>query len=263
MTRFARLDALTLHYRLEGQGPSTLVFINSLGSDLRIWDAVAAHFAAHFQILRYDKRGHGLSDAPTGPYTLEDHREDLRGLLEHLGIPKAILVGISVGGMIALDFALHYPERTQALVLCDTGARIGSEASWDERIAAIREKGLAEVARSVIARWFTPDFFAHRPAEAAGYYNMLSRTPTEGYIGTCAALREGDLRPRLKAVRAAALVLCGEADASTPPAMAQELASALGARLELIPQAAHLPCIEQPERLSQHIRSFLREQGHG
>lgn len=257
---FAQINQVTLHYRRQGNAAQpALVFINSLGSDFRIWDAVVANFSADFQILCYDKRGHGLSDAPTGPYTMQDHSLDLKGLLEHLHIAKATLIGISVGGMIAQDFALRYPQQTQAIVLCDTGAKIGTEESWNARIEAIQKQGLGEVAKTVIGRWFTPAFFEHRAAEANGYYNMLSRTSIEGYIGTCTALRDTDLRPKLDQIKAPALVLCGESDQSTPPALSEAMAEALGAKLELIPDAAHLPCIEQPEYMSQKIRDFLRD----
>lgn len=263
--QFIQIGGLTLHYSLEGNpAGKPLVFINSLGSDFRIWDKMLADFAPHFQIVRYDKRGHGLSDAPPVPYIIRDHTNDLAGLLKHLSLPRAILVGISVGGLIAQDFALAYPERTEALVLCDTGAKIGSEASWNERIAAIHHEGLAVVAKTVIGRWFTPAFFERQSAQAQGYYNMLSRTPLEGYIGTCMALREADLRRELGNIKAKTLVLCGDQDMSTPPSLGQELAQGLQARFELIEKAGHLPCIEQPWAMSGKILSFLQEEeGHG
>lgn len=260
MTRFARVNGLVLHYRLEGAGPP-VVFINSLGSDLRIWDAQAEGLAPYFQVLRYDKRGHGLSEAPPPPYSLADHTQDLKALLDHLALEQVSLVGISVGGLIALDFARTYPERTRALVLMDTGARIGSVESWNERIRAIQETSLAEVAKGVIARWFTPAFFREKPAEAQGYYQMLARTPVEGYIGTCAALRDADLRGCLQGVRAPALVLCGAQDPSTPPALSEALAQELRAPLRLLEGAAHLPCIEQPEATLSEIRAFLEVYG--
>ncbi|PZA07661.1 MULTISPECIES: 3-oxoadipate enol-lactonase [unclassified Meiothermus] len=260
MTRFAKVNGLVLHYRLEGEGPP-VVFINSLGSDLRLWDAQAAGLASRFQVVRYDKRGHGLSEAPPPPYTLADHTRDLKALLDHLALEQVSLVGISVGGMIALDFARTHPERTRALVLMDTGARIGSAESWDGRIRAIEETSLAEVAKGVIARWFTPTFFREQPAAAQGYYHMLARTPTEGYLGTCAALRDADLRGGLEAVRAPALVVCGAQDPSTPPALSEALAQELGAPLRLIEGAAHLPCIEQPEATLNEIRAFLEAHG--
>ncbi|MCS7057592.1 MAG: 3-oxoadipate enol-lactonase [Meiothermus sp.] len=260
MTRFARVNGLVLHYRLEGAGPP-VVFINSLGSDLRIWDAQAEGLAPYFQVLRYDKRGHGLSEAPPPPYSLADHTQDLKALLDHLALGPVSLVGISVGGLIALDFARTYPERTRALVLMDTGARIGNVESWNERIRAIQETSLAEVAKGVVARWFTPAFFQEKPAEAQGYYQMLARTPVEGYIGTCAALRDADLRGCLQGVRAPALVLCGAQDPSTPPALSEALAQELRAPLRLLEGAAHLPCIEQPEATLSEIRAFLEVYG--
>lgn len=262
MASFAQLGGLTIHYRKTGNSKPCIVFINSLGSDFRIWEKVAARFEADFQVLCYDQRGHGLSDAPEGPYTLRDHGQDLGRLLDYLQIPSAILVGISVGGLIAQDFAITYPERTQALVLCDTGAKIGTAESWESRIEAVQAQGLGEVAKTVIQRWFTPAFFEQYPALAQGYYNMLSRTPEAGYIGTCAALRDADLRPLLGQIEAPSLALCGEADLSTPPSLAQELAQTLGCSLELIPGAGHLPCIEQPQAMSQHIRAFLEEIGY-
>ncbi len=260
MTRFARVNGLVLHYWPEGAGPP-VVFINSLGSDLRIWDAQAQGLTPYFQVLRYDKRGHGLSEAPPPPYTLADHTQDLKALLDHLALEQVSLVGISVGGLIALDFARTYPERTRALVLMDTGARIGSVESWNERIRAIGETSLAEVAKGVIARWFTPAFFREQPATAQGYYQMLARTPVEGYIGTCAALRDADLRGGLGAVRAPALVLCGAQDPSTPPSLSEALAQELRAPLRLLEGAAHLPCIEQPEATLSEIRAFLEVYG--
>jgi len=255
-------NSAVLHYSLRGsKGKNPLVFINSLGSDLRIWDEVSALLASDFQILCYDKRGHGLSDTPPGPYTIGDHTHDLKALLDKLAIHKAILIGISVGGMIAQDFAIAYPERTEALVLCDTGAKIGTAEMWNSRIETIQAQGLAEVAKTVIDRWFTPTFFERHSSEARGYFNMLSRTPTQGYIGTCMALRDADLRPQLKHIKAQTLVLCGDQDLSTPPELGQELAQHLNAPFELIDHAGHLPCIEQPQAMAAKIRAFLREKG--
>lgn len=259
---FAHVNNLTLHYQCAGKDKAQpVVFINSLGSDLRIWEGVLP-FLEGYHLIGYDKRGHGLSDAPPAPYTLQDHASDLEALLDYLGVASAVLVGISVGGMIALELARSRPERVAALVLCDTGARIGTVESWNARIEAIRSQGLDEVALGVIERWFTPAFFQQRPAEARGYYNMLSRTPVEGYIGTCMALRDADLRPYISQVQQPSLVLCGEADPSTPPALSEELSRGLGARLELIPEAAHLPCIEQPQQVGQQIQVFLQELGY-
>lgn len=263
--RFATIGEITLHHRLEGSPEGVpLVFINSLGTDLRIWDQVVARFADRFLIIRYDKRGHGLSDCPPGPYTLRDHTNDLTGLLEVLQVKEAVVIGVSVGGMIALDYAACHPDRVKALVLCDTATTIGSAEGWNERIEAIREKGMALVGKTILPRWFAAEFLRQQPAEGQGYYNMLTRTPAEGYIATCEAIREADLSERVGRVTAPALVVGGAEDLVTPPQRVRELAERLPqARFELIKQAGHLPSIEQPEVLAAKIHQFLQENGYG
>ncbi|MCB0188995.1 MAG: alpha/beta fold hydrolase, partial [Caldilineaceae bacterium] len=192
---FALIGDVTLHYtyRAATSGP-TLVFLNSLGSDLRIWQSVAEQLPTTWGILCYDQRGHGLSDAPHGPYTLSGLASDLYGLLDHLPIAQAIFIGVSVGGMIAQQVALHYPRRVQGLVLCDTGARIATTAYWAERATAVRTDGLVPLAHLLLARWFSGEYAESHPAAYRGYANMLTRTPAEGYAATCDALRDGDLR---------------------------------------------------------------------
>lgn len=264
ITRFAAVGPHTLHYRLDGQAAAgtvtgtPLVFINSLGSDLRIWDGLIPAFVEQWPLIRYDKRGHGLSDCPPGPYTLRDHTEDLAGLLAQVQAPPAILIGVSVGGMIALDFAHHYPEHVQALVLCDTGAKIGTAAYWTERSSAVRQDGLAPLAPLILARWFSSTFAASAPTAYRGYQNMLTRTPAEGYAATCDALRDADLRAAIPTITIPALVLCGDEDLATPPTLGRELAAALPhARFALIPKAGHIPSIEQPQALATAIQHFL------
>lgn len=266
ITRFAAVDSLVIHHRLEGQFANALisgiplVFVNSLGSDLRIWDGVIPYFAEDFPIVRYDKRGHGLSDCPPGPYTLRDHTTDLAGLLTLLEVSSAILVGVSVGGMIALDFAHQYPERVHALVLCDTGAKISTADAWTERITIVRREGLIPIAPLIVGRWFSHAFSTMAPATYRGYYNMLTRTPAEGYAATCEALRDADLREVVQSITAPALVLCGNEDIATPPSLGQELAATMpNARFQLIYQAGHLPSIEQPRAVAAAMKQFFKE----
>jgi 3-oxoadipate enol-lactonase len=259
--QFVTIDGITLHYGVEGvPGGAPLVFINSLGTDFRIWDDLIPHFANRFRIIRHDKRGHGLSDCPPGPYSVRDHSRDLAGLLAYLQVNEAILVGISVGGLIALDYAINHPQQVKGLVLSDTGAKLGTADHWNERIEAVRANGLAHLAESILSRWFAPAFRTQRPAEYQGYYNMLTRIPVAGYNGACAALRDADLRESAPTITAKALVLCGAEDLATPPEVGRELAQTLpNARFELIDQAAHLPCIEQPEAMAARIDQFVRE----
>lgn len=261
---FARVNGLTLHYRMTGRpGGPVIVLANSLGTDARIWDGVIARLADRYGILSYDKRGHGLSDAPPGPYSLDGHAADLEGLLDHLGLGDFALAGISVGGMIAQRVALRRPGRVKALILCDTAARIGAAASWNERIEAVRTRGMAAIADAVLDRWFTQAFRRDRPAELAGWRNMLLRTPAEGYAGTCAALRDADLTADVPAIGLRTLVVSGAEDLATPPDVVRALADLLpDARFEIVPDAAHIPSIEQPEKLATLMEDYFREVGH-
>jgi 3-oxoadipate enol-lactonase len=260
---FLKTHGIVHHYVLEGsKDKPVLVFANSLGSDLRIWDGVVTHLGDDFMIIRYDKRGHGLSDVPTPPYSLDDFVLDLVGLLDGLEIKEAAVCGLSVGGLIAQRLALSYPDRVRALVLCDTGMRIGSFASWEERIGTVRESGLAKLADPSMERWFTAAFREHRSVEMRGYANMLLRIPADGYLGACYALRDADLTRETPKINKPTLVLCGEQDIATPPDLGRELAQAIpGARFSLIKEAAHLTCIEQPEAMAHQITRFLREAG--
>jgi 3-oxoadipate enol-lactonase len=264
MSDFAGINGLTIHHKLELKSGVPVVFINSLGSDLRIWDDVVA--TLEYSSLRYDKRGHGLSDAPTGPYSIADHANDLHGLFEHHELERVVIVGISVGGQIALEFASRFPEHVAAAVFCDTGMKIGTAELWNTRIEAVRNHGLEHISDAIMQRWFGADFRREQAALVRGYQNMLERQPTVGYIATCEALRESDLREAAQAVRDArvkTLVVCGKDDQSTPVALSQELAQTLETKLELIDNAGHLPCVEQPEAFARILNAFLETELNG
>jgi 3-oxoadipate enol-lactonase len=257
---FGLYNHQVLHFRDENPGKDrTFVFVNALGTDLSIWDEVVAGYAGQFRILRYDLRGQGLSDAPPAPYSIDDHVADLAALLEAREIHGAIVVGMSVGGMIALALAAEHPELVRLLVLCDTAPKIGTPELWRERIEAVRANGLASIADGVLERWLSIEFRHARPADLAGYRNMLTRNPVEGYIGTCATLRDTDLTSIAPQLTQPTLCLVGEADGATPPALVQALSALIpNAAFKTIPDAGHLPCIEQPGSLSLRIESFVR-----
>jgi 3-oxoadipate enol-lactonase len=265
VSNFASIDGLTIHFRLEqhrleAKPGVPVMFINSLGSDLRIWDDVVSLIQP--SSLRYDKRGHGLSDAPIGPYSIVDHANDLHGLLEHLNLERVVIVGISVGGQIALEFASRFPERVAAAVFCDTGMKIGSAELWNARIEAVRDHGLEHISDAVMQRWFGAEFRHEHAATVRGYQNMLERQPAAGYIATCEALRESNLHnaaQKVRDTRVKTLVICGTDDQSTPVALSQELGHVLETNLELIENAGHLPCIEQPESFAKILNTFLEE----
>jgi 3-oxoadipate enol-lactonase len=248
-----------LHMADEGRPDDPpLVFVNSLGTDLRSWEQVAGHFAATHRVIRYDKRGHGLSDCPPAPYTIRDHTLDLVGLLDRLEVARAAVVGISIGGMIAQDLAAAWPERVSELVLCDTAPKIGTAAAWQERSDTLCQHGMAYLAETILTRWFAPSFAERQPATYRGYLNMLVRMPLEGYTGTCDALQDADLTAATRTIAARTLVVCGAQDVATPPELVRGLWDLLPeATYREIPGSAHLPCVEQPAALAAEIEAFL------
>jgi 3-oxoadipate enol-lactonase len=257
---FGLFNHQVLHFRDENPGwERTFVFVNSLGTDLRIWDDVVADYAGEFRILRYDLRGHGLSDAPPAPYSIGDHVGDLAALMDAHEIAGAIVVGLSVGGMIAQAVAAERPDLARLLVLCDTAHKIGTPDMWNARIEAVRTGGLASIADAVLERWFSSEFRRSRPADLVGHRNMLTRTPADGYIGTCMTLRDTDLTTMASRLTQPTLCLVGEEDGATPQALVRSLSELIpNAAYETIPNAGHLPCIEQPKSLSLRIESFVR-----
>lgn len=256
---FARVNGVVIHHETRGRaGAPAVAFSNSLGTDFRIWDAVVPHLDNDFRILLYDKRGHGLSEATTAPYAMTDHVDDLAALLEHVGVARAAVVGLSVGGMIAQGLAARHPSLVRGLVLCDTSHRIGTEQSWNTRIDTVKAQGIGAIADGVMKVWFTPQF--RRPENAAfeGYKAMLTRQSVEGYAGACAALRDCDLTESSRALKLPVLCLVGDQDGSTPPDLVRSTAELIpGARFEVIRDAGHIPCAEQPEATARLIASFL------
>jgi 3-oxoadipate enol-lactonase len=258
---FLRSGNFVQHYRMDGTtGKPTLLFANSLGSDLRIWDDLSARLLPDVGVIRYDLRGHGLSEAPEPPYSAADLALDVVGILDALNVPQAILCGVSVGGLIAQAVALQHPDRVRALILCDTGARIGSVEAWQQRIDKVRADGIDSLVQMTMERWFSAGFRERYGAAVRGYSIMLRQTSLDGYVGTCAALRDTDFRRAITRVKIPTLVLCGAEDIATPPELGRELAALIsGARFSLIEKAAHLPCIEQPEAVAQRMMQFVRE----
>jgi 3-oxoadipate enol-lactonase len=260
---FVRLNDIVLHYQvLRSCDRPVLVFINSLGSDLRIWQEVAPAFTERFRVILYDKRGHGLSDAPPAPYSIDDHTDDLLALLNHLGIGKASLVGLSVGGMVAQRMAVRAPDRVQSISLCCTAAKIGTPELWGDRINAVETGGIEPIADAVLQRWFTLKFHETQADNLAGWRNMLVRTPAHGYAGTCAAIRDADLRPDAGRIAVPTLCVAGDQDGSTPADVVKGTADLIaGARFALIEGAGHIPCVEKPAELSGLIKQHLQEAG--
>ncbi|TIO06808.1 MAG: 3-oxoadipate enol-lactonase [Mesorhizobium sp.] len=258
---FARINGTTLHYRDRPvSGRPTIIFVNSLGTDLRIWSAVEQLLAEDYGIVLYDQRGHGLSELGDAPHAIETHAADLAGLLDHLRIESIIVCGLSIGGVIAQCLYGTRPELIDGLILCDTAAKIGTSDIWNGRITAASSKGIESFADGVMEKWFTPDFHKNRSEELAGYRTMLVRQSSAGYAAACAAIRDADFRADTASIDVPTLCIVGDQDGSTPPEFVEAFARSIpGARFEVIAEAGHIPCVEQPEKLADLIRQFIGE----
>jgi 3-oxoadipate enol-lactonase len=261
--KFIKANGLVLHYLDRGRrdGPP-LVFINSLGTDFRIWNEVAEILASDFRIVMYDKRGHGLSESRPDKNDMTDYARDLAALLDGVAVGRAAIVGLSIGGLIAQELYRQSPERVGALVLCDTAAKIGTDDVWDQRIGEVQRGGVEALADAVMERWFTAHFRAVRSAELAGMRAMLTRTPRQGYLAACGALKRADLRQSAGRIQAPTLCLVGDQGGSTPPALVKEMAALIpGSRFEIIEGAGHLPNVEKPKVVAKLVAEHARRTG--
>ncbi len=260
----ANRDAVSVDHVLEGpEDAPVLVLSNSLGATLEMWDAQAEALRGRFRLLRYDARGHGPSPAPPGPYEIGDLGRDVLSLLDRLGIWRASFCGLSIGGMVGMWLASEVPERFERLVLLCTAARLDPEA-WRERAEKVRAGGVGAVADAVVERWFTPEFRASRPETHHWAMRMLRATDPEGYAGCCEAIRDMDLRGRLDRIEVPTLVVAGADDPATPPGHGELIRDSVpDARFELVPHAAHLANVEQPEAVTRailgHLEPLVRE----
>jgi len=249
-----------LHVDDQGAGGAqAIVFSNSLGTDFRVWDPLLPHLPSGLRIIRYDKRGHGLSTCPDGPYSIEDHAADLAGLLDQLKVKNAVVVGLSVGGMIAQSLAANRQDLVAGLVLCSTGHVIGPPDVWEARIEAIEKDGIAGLSEAILERWFSAAFHRDHPEDLAIWRAMLTRTPATGYLGTCRAIQAADLTESTKNLHVPAICVGGSEDGATPPSLVRSLAELIGTDFVEIEGAGHLPPVESPEMLGNIITSFLGE----
>lgn len=258
----ADLGDIRLHYRLDGDPEGApVVFAHALGTDLRLWDDLLPHLPAGLRILRADMRGHGLSDAPAGPYAMGTLVRDLERLIDHLGMRDIVLVGLSIGGMIAQGLAVKRPDLVRGLVLSNTAAKIGTAETWAQRLTVLQAGGIEAVADATLERWFGPAFRA-TPA-VLRWRHMLTRTPLTGYMGCAAAIGGTDFYTPVSGLRLPVLGIAGSDDGSTPPDLVRETVELVPrARFALIRGAGHLACVDQPRTYAEHLTEFLGEIGH-
>jgi 3-oxoadipate enol-lactonase len=257
----AKTNGIETNYELHGKdGAPWLVLSHSLACSVRMWDPQIEALKGSYRILAYDTRGHGASEAPQGAYTLEMLADDLKALLDALGVKDPHYCGLSMGGMIGQTFALRYPGVFRTLMLADTTSRYPTEAGplWEQRIAIAKEKGMQPLVQPTLERWFTEDFRKSNPEPVAAIAKLIASTPVAGYAGCCHAIPKINVTGRLKEIQAPILVICGDKDPGTPPAMAEEIhRNAPGSKLVMIPNAAHLSNLENPAAFTKAMQEFM------
>lgn len=254
-------NGIVLHCELSGPTDAPwLVFSNSLATDLTMWDGQAAYFSRFYRVLRYDQRGHGKSEAPTGRYTFDMLIDDAIALMDALDVESAHFCGLSMGGATALGLAQRRPERLDRVIVCDSPC-VSSPASasqWEGRIAVAGNQGMAALADPTVARWFPPEIVAAKPPHLARIREMILRTPVDGFIGCAAALADHDFGSRVSTVTRPVLFLVGGRDGTTPVAMRQMHERLPGSSFVELPGAGHISNLDQPDLFNRAVDDFLR-----
>jgi 3-oxoadipate enol-lactonase/4-carboxymuconolactone decarboxylase len=247
-----------IHWRRDGrEGGLPLVLLNSIGTDLRLWDE-AVPYLADYDVLRIDTRGHGQSDDPAGDYDLEMLAGDVIAVMDDVGLGRAAIAGVSLGGMIAMQCALDHGARVSALILVCTSAQMDS-AAWSTRVETVRREGTDAIASAAMERFLSPEFRAARPEIAGRIEQDLRAMSDHGYAGAGAAIRDMALIDRLPAIVAPTLVVAGEADVSTPyHGHGDRIVAAIQNARSVILPCAHLAPLDVPELLAGAIAEFLQ-----
>lgn len=255
---FAQLQDVRIHYDLTGSsGAPTLVFSNSLGATLSMWDPQMPTLLRQFRVLRYDTRGHGQSSATPGPYSIEQLARDVVALLDELELESVHFCGLSMGGQTGMWLGLNAPARLKRLILSNTAAKIGTPEIWNARIEAVRKGGMNSISTAVMERWFSSGFRAQSPDSVTKAKQMLEGANPETYVANCAAVRDYDARKAVAAIRIPTLVITGTHDAATTPADGRYLAEQITGARYVEFDAAHLSNIERPAQFTSELSGFL------
>lgn len=257
---FITANQTRIFYRLEGKdGLPVIVLSHSIGTDLGMWAPQVPDVTGYFQVLRYDTRGHGASDSPTGEYSIEQLGRDALALVDALKISKFAFCGLSMGGAIGQWLVLHAPERVTQLILANTSPRFGTPEHWNSRIQTVRQGGMAAILEMALKRFFSPEFLARSEPEVSSIRSVLLGTNSQGYTGCCAALRDFDSTTELGKIKTPTLVITGDNDISTPLTGNADalLRNITGARLVRLP-SAHLSNLEAPKSFTAELLGFLQ-----
>jgi 3-oxoadipate enol-lactonase len=248
----------TISYSVEGPANTpVLLFINSIGTTRELWSRQVAAFADRCRVITYDARGHGRSSVPEGEYTIAQLGGDALAILDAERVDAAHVCGISLGGITALWLGLHAADRIRTLTAANTAARIASRQFWTDRIALVKEHGMAPLAEMTMLRWFTDAFRAREPQTVRQFKAMLASSPPTGYLGCCAALRDEDLREKIAAIRRPVLTVGGRADAATPPEGVEFIHQRIAESKLVMLDAAHLTNVEQSVAFNEALQAFV------
>ncbi|MEP2641135.1 3-oxoadipate enol-lactonase [Roseobacter sp.] len=256
------LGDIRMHYRVDGPDDGLpVVFANSLGTDLRLWDSILPLLPKGLRVIRFDKRGHGLSSCPPAPYTMGALVKDTERLLDHLAVRDCVFVGLSIGGMIAQGLAVKRLDMVRAMVLSNTAAKIGTASAWADRIDQVRQNGIQSMADAVMERWFSKDFRATPDVDL--WRNMLIQQNPDGYMGCSAAISGTDFYTATASLRLPTMGIAGANDGATPPDLVRETVNLIpGSQCHVIRKGGHLPCVDQPDEYAALLTRFLTDIGH-
>lgn len=258
-------NGIRVNCELSGKKQAPVVVLShSLACSMVMWHPQLDLLESRFQVLRYDTRGHGGSDTPPGPYTMEQLVDDAAAILDELNLNRVYWVGLSMGGMIGQGLALDHPQRIERLVLADTAAIIPDEAQplWQKRSDDVQKGGMQAVAEATLERWFTPDYLKENPPGIKQVRQQILDTPVAGYLGCSEAIRRLNYLNRLSAIEAPTLIMVGADDPGTPVAASEAMhAQIKGSSLVVIPDAAHLSNIEQARHFNDNLIRFLQPKG--
>jgi len=253
-------NGITINYRIDGpERAPWLVFSNSLATSLAMWDEQAAALQTSFRVLRYDQRGHGETDAPSGRYAFDTLLDDALALMDAHNIDKAHFAGLSMGGATALGLAERRPQRFHSIVVADSPCQSTPQSSqqWEERIAVAQKQGIEALVEPTVGRWFPPETVAANPAYLDKIRAMIRATPVNGFIGCAAALAAHDYASAVGTVKCPTLFIVGEQDGATPIAMAKLHEKLAGSRFVTLPGAGHISNMDRPAEFSRALRAFL------
>ena len=257
-----KANGIWVNYELSGKkGAPVVVLSHSLSCNLLMWNPQMDALNPYFQVLRYDTRGHGSTEAPSGSYTLELLAKDVTGLLDALDMDRVGFVGLSMGGMIGQCLALNHPHRLKSLVLCDTVSIVPAEAQpvWQERLDKAVQKGMECISEETLERWFTPGFLRRNPPMVNLIREQILATPVPGYVGCAEAIRRLNYLDRISGIKIPTLIMVGEEDPGTPVSASESMRDRIpGSKLVVLSSARHLSNVEQPKAFNAALLKFLQ-----